>query len=225
MPINENDVSIIPEEVIKTMHSLRFFIVEKARTARRYIKSSGYQGKIDELEFFELDKHNPDNFDKSILQAALDGYPMGLMSEAGMPCIADPGSKVVALAHKLGIKVIPLSGPSSIFLALAASGMNGQSFKFEGYLPVKDSMLANKLLEVQKNILSDNTTHIFIETPYRNNSLIQKLLKAFHDNIRLCLAANISTSDEYIKTKTIGQWKKSIAPDFHKVNCVFLVGK
>ncbi|MBK7095010.1 MAG: SAM-dependent methyltransferase [Saprospiraceae bacterium] len=225
LPINENDVSFIPEDVIKTLHSLKYFIVEKSRTARRYIKSTGFTGKIEELTFTELDKHNPDNINKSILQPALEGNPTGLMSEAGMPCIADPGSKIVALAHELGIKVVPLTGPSSIFLALAASGLNGQSFRFEGYLPVKEPALSKKLMLIEKSLLSENTTHIFIETPYRNKQLLDKIISSFPDNICLCIAANITTDEEYIRTNQIGKWKKSGLPDLNKINCVFLLGK
>ena len=225
LPISENDLNYIPDEVIRTIHSLSYFIVEKSRTARRFIKSTGFQGKIEDLNFSELDKHDPEKIDRSILKPAIDGNPMGLMSEAGMPCIADPGSKIVSLAHQMGIKVVPLPGPSSIFLALAASGLNGQNFSFEGYLPVKEPQLNNKLHLIEKSIISQNRTHIFIETPYRNKQLLDKLLNSMPDTIRLCIAANISSENEIILTKEIGKWKKSVIPELHKVNCVFLLGK
>jgi 16S rRNA (cytidine1402-2'-O)-methyltransferase len=225
LPINENDISFIPAEVVKIIHSLSYFIVEKSRTARRFIKSTGFTGKIDGLTFIELDKHKKGSIDKSILNPALGGIPIGLMSEAGMPCIADPGSEIVALAHEQGIKVVPLTGPSSIFLSLAASGLNGQSFKFEGYLPVKEPSLSKKLRIIEKSILSENTTHIFIETPYRNKQLLDKVINSFPDNTRLCIAANITSDSEYICTKKIGKWKKSGFPDLNKINCVFLLGK
>ncbi len=145
LPIIENDIKLITVEVINKIHKIDYFIVEKARTARRFIKSTGYEGRIEDLTFIELDKHNPEKIDKSILKPAVDGKPVGLMSEAGMPCIADPGSTIVSLAHEMGIKVVPLSGPSSIFLALAASGLNGQNFHFHGYLPVKNEAFLLKL--------------------------------------------------------------------------------
>ena len=224
LPIAE-DEKYLPSEVINTIHSLSYFIVEKARTARRFIKSTGYQGSIDNLIFIELDKHNPGKTDKSILKPALEGKPMGLMSEAGMPCIADPGSKIVLFAHEAGIKVVPLPGPSSIFLALAASGLNGQSFSFEGYLPLKDDQLSKKLDFISKSIKSHNKTHIFIETPYRNNQLFEKLMRSMPDNFRLCIAADISSQNEFIRTMEIKKWKKTSVPELHKINCVFLLGK
>jgi 16S rRNA (cytidine1402-2'-O)-methyltransferase len=225
LPISENDLKCIPDEVIRTIHSLSYFIVEKSRTARRFIKSTGFQGRIEDLNFSELDKHDPAKIDRSILKPAIEGNPMGLMSEAGMPCIADPGSKIVSLAHQMGIKVVPLPGPSSIFLALAASGLNGQNFSFEGYLPVKEPQLSNKLHLIEKSIISHNRTHIFIETPYRNKQLLDKLLNSMTDKIRLCIAADISSENEIILTKEIEKWKKSGAPELHKINCVFLLGK
>lgn len=225
LPVSENGEKFISTEVSTIIHSIRYFIVEKARTARRFVKSTGYPGKMEDLVFSELDKHDQYMPDHSILQPALDGFPMGLMSESGMPCIADPGSRVVNLAHKLGIKVIPLPGPSSIFLALAASGLNGQNFKFEGYLPVKENDLNKKMVQIGKNIRSENSSHIFIETPYRNIKLASKILKELADNIRLCIALDITGKDEKIMTREIGEWKRSGLPEMHKVNCVFILGQ
>jgi len=224
-PISEVIDKTIPQYVINTMHGLRFFIVERARTSRRYIKASGYKGNMEDLTFFKLDKRDKDNIPKSFFQPALDGNPMGLMSEAGMPGIADPGAKVVAIAHELGIKVIPLVGPSSIFLSLAASGFNGQNFTFDGYLPVKTPELKKKLISIEKEIQSRGTTHIFIETPYRNNRMVEVLLNSFNNNIKLCIASEISGESEYILTKTIGEWKKNKPIDLHKKTCIFLLGK
>jgi len=224
-PISDDFDKTIPEYVKNIMHNLKFFIVERARTSRRYIKASGYKGSIEDLTFFELDKRDKNNIPKSFFQQALNGIPIGLMSEAGMPGIADPGAKVVARAHELGIKVIPLVGPSSLFLSLAASGMNGQNFTFDGYLPVKTPELKNKLISLEKDIQNKGTTHIFIETPYRNNRMVEKLLKSFNNNIKLCIASEISGKDEYILTKTIGEWKKNKPIDLHKKTCIFLLGK
>ena len=147
------------------------------------------------------------------------------MSEAGMPGIADPGAKVISQAHKLGIKVIPLVGPSSIFLSLAASGLNGQNFTFDGYLPVKTPELKKKLSIIEKDITQSGTTHIFIETPYRNNKMKDAILDSFNNNIKLCIASEITGTNEYIVTKTIAQWKKTKSIDLHKKTCIFLVGR
>jgi len=225
MPVSENGERYISEEVLSIIHSLRYFITEKARTARRFVKSSGYQGNMDDLVFIELDKHDRDLPNSSILQPALEGNSMGLMSESGMPCIADPGSGIVSLAHELGIRVIPLPGPSSLFLALAASGLNGQNFKFEGYLPIKENALNKKIAHIEKTIRSENSSHIFIETPYRNTSLANKILKEFPDNFKMCVALDVTGKNEKIVTRTIGEWKRSGLPEMHKINCVFILGK
>lgn len=225
LPIIENDIKLITVEVINKIHKIDYFIVEKARTARRFIKSTGFEGRIEDLTFIELDKHNPEKIDKSILKPAIDGKPVGLMSEAGMPCIADPGSAIVSLAHEMGIKVVPLSGPSSIFLALAASGLNGQNFHFHGYLPVKNEAFLLKLKSIEKSVFSENKTTIFIETPYRNNSMLQNLLSNLNLDLKLCIAANITGENELISTKKIRDWKKESLPDINKQNCVFLIGK
>ncbi len=223
-PITENILDTIPENVIDIMHSINFFIVERTRTARRYIKASGYKDKIDDLIFFELDKRNPHDIPDEFLKPALEGNDMGLMSEAGMPGIADPGALVIAKAHELGIEVKPLTGPSSIFLALAASGMNGQNFTFDGYLPVKLPELKKKLRYIEKDILSNKVSHIFIETPYRNNRLIETIINFVNDKIKLCVASEITGSQEFIQTKTIAKWKKHTIPDFNKKTCIFLLG-
>jgi 16S rRNA (cytidine1402-2'-O)-methyltransferase len=180
---------------------------------------------MEDLVFIELDKHDPDITDSTILQPALEGNPMGLISESGMPCIADPGSRIVSLAHERGIRVIPLPGPSSLFLALAASGLNGQNFKFEGYLPIKENDLNKKISHIEKTIRAENSSHIFIETPYRNTSLANKILKEFPDNLRMCVALDITGKNENIVTRTIGEWKRSGLPEMHKINCVFILGK
>ena len=224
-PISENIKKTIPEEVIKRMHSIKYFIVERARTARRYIKASGYQSKIEDLVFFELDKRDTQNIPDEYLKPALDGYDIGLMSEAGMPGIADPGALVVSKAHELGIEVKPLTGPSSISLALAASGLNGQNFTFDGYLPVKTPELKKKLQFIEKDILSRKTTHIFIETPYRNNRIIETILNSLNGKIKLCIASEITGENEFIQTKTILLWKNTKVPDLHKKTCIFLLGK
>jgi len=202
-PIVENDSHNIPAFSIEIMHSLKYFIVEKARTTRRFISSTGYKGNISDLTIFELDKRDAANIPEHFLKPLRDGKDMGLMSEAGMPGIADPGAKVVEWAHKIGAKVIPLVGPSSLFLALAASGMNGQQFAFKGYLPVKKGELSIKLGQIEKKILQTGETQIFIETPYRNEQLFQSIIGQMNQNIKLCIALDISSKDEFIKTQLI----------------------
>jgi len=224
-PISENTSGTIPSDVLNTLYNIKYFIVERARTSRRYIKASGYKGKIEDLTFFELDKRNPGHIPNSFFEPALNGEPMGLMSEAGMPGIADPGAKIVAKAHELGIKVVPLVGPSSIFLSLAASGMNGQNFTFDGYLPVQIPELKKKINLIEKEILSKGTTHIFIETPYRNNRLKEYLLSTLNNRIKLCIASEITGENEFILTKSIGEWKKQKSIDLHKKTCIFLIGR
>jgi 16S rRNA (cytidine1402-2'-O)-methyltransferase len=223
-PISENIKDTIPENVLKRMHSIKYFIVERARTARRFIKSSGYPGSIEDLVFFELDKRNTGNIPGEYLQPALEGFDTGLMSEAGMPGIADPGAMVISRAHDLGIEVKPLTGPSSIFLSLAASGMNGQNFTFDGYLPVKTPELKKKLQFIEKDILARKTTHIFIETPYRNNRIIEMIVNSLNGKIKFCIASEITGENEFIQTKSIAKWKKDKTPDLHKKTCIFLLG-
>lgn len=224
VPIYENDINSIPQSNIEKLHDLKYFIVERARSARRYIKNTGFKGNLDDLVFIELDKHSNTKIDKSILNPAIEGNDMGLMSESGMPCIADPGSKIVNIAHKLGIKVIPLVGPSSVFLALAASGLNGQSFKFEGYLPIKSDQLITLIKKIERNILVSNTTHIFIETPYRNEALFEKLIRSLSDNIKLCMAVELNSPAELILTRKISDWKVNSNIEIKKKNCIFLIG-
>jgi 16S rRNA (cytidine1402-2'-O)-methyltransferase len=225
VPIAEPDPYSIPESVIRKMHQISHFIVERARTGRRYIKSTGYEGDISSLSFTELDKRNPEKFEDVIFRPAFGGEDIGLMSEAGMPGIADPGAQVVKRAHDLEIEVVPLVGPSSLFLALAASGLNGQQFCFHGYLPVKKPQLAQKINELEKRIRQSGETQLFIETPYRNETLIQSLLSQCHPATRLCIASELTGQDEYIKTRTIGEWKTAVLPDLHKKTTVFLLGK
>lgn len=224
-PIVENDSHNIPQYSVEIMHSLKYFIVERARTTRRFISSTGYKGNINDLTIFELDKRDPTNIPEDFLKPLRDGKDIGLMSEAGMPGIADPGAKVVELAHKIGAKVVPLVGPSSIFLALAASGMNGQQFAFKGYLPVNKGDLNKKLNQLEKLIFQTGETQIFIETPYRNESLFRSVLIQMNPNLKFCVAIDISSKEEYIKTLKISEWKKAKMPDMHKKPCVFLLGK
>lgn len=197
-------------------------MVERARTTRRFIKLTNPPYAISDLEIIEIEKDG-DSHLPEVKKHMLSGKSIGLISESGMPAIADPGSEIVALAHRLGCTVKPLIGPSSIFLALAASGLNGQSFSFQGYLPIKEAELKAKLKSLESQTLKVNQTHIFIETPYRNNRLIHSLLKYLSGTIKLCVAADITGPNESIQTRTIAQWKSSNLK-LEKIPTIFLIG-
>lgn len=197
--------------------------MERARTARRYIKATNPPYRIEELTIIELDKRDDHKNEIAITELLDQKKDFGLISESGMPGVADPGSEVVTLAHKRGWTVRPLVGPSSLLLALAASGLNGQNFKFEGYLPVKEAPLKKALSQIVNTITRANTTFIFIETPYRNDRLLATLLKELPGHISLCIARDISGKEEYIKTATVKEWKKKKVV-LGKLPTVFLLG-
>lgn len=214
---------VIPLGTLEKVRALRFFVVENVRTARRMLGKMHMPCPIDELEFVELDKHNPENPDLlAYLGKALDGQDIGLMSEAGSPCVADPGALIVELAHQAGIQVVPLTGPNAMILALMASGFNGQSFCFHGYLPIKNPERIQKIKELEHRSMMNNETELFIETPFRNNAMIEDLVKNCRPNTMLCVASNITTEDEKIVSKPISEWK-SIKYDWNKKPAVFLI--
>lgn len=214
---------VIPLGTLEKVRALRFFVVENVRTARRMLGKMHMPCPIDELEFVELDKHNPENPDLlAYLGKALDGQDIGLMSEAGSPCVADPGALIVGLAHQAGIQVVPLTGPNAMILALMASGFNGQSFCFHGYLPIKNQERVRKIKELEHRSMANNETELFIETPFRNNAMIEDLLKNCRPNTMLCVASNITTEDEKIVSKPISEWK-STRYDWNKKPAVFLI--
>ncbi len=214
--------SVIPANVVDIIESLQFFIVENIRTARRYIRKVSKTKNIDEITFFELNKHTKPEEISGFLKPCLSGNPVGIMSEAGNPGIADPGASVIAEAHKKNIDVIPLVGPSSILLALISSGMNGQNFAFNGYLPVKDNERIRKIQELEKKSITENQTQIFMETPFRNMKMLDSVLKTCKKNTLLCIAADITLKTEFIKTKTIGEWKKQ-KPQINKRPSIFIL--
>ena len=197
-------------------------MVEEVRTARRYLSKAGLKGKIDGLEFFELNEHTEAATVESYLKLFNDGNDVALISEAGLPAVADPGAQLVALAHRHGIEVIPAVGPSSLMMSLMASGLNGQSFAFCGYIPAKTDERKSKLKLLEKVSGQLKQTQIIIETPYRNDSLFKDMLSTCSPSTRLCIAANITMPDAYIKTKTIAQWKKEVIT-IGKRPCVFLI--
>jgi 16S rRNA (cytidine1402-2'-O)-methyltransferase len=204
---SENYNQVIPEGVLNITRSLRYFIVEDLRSARRYLRLIDRKFPIDDCTFLELSEHTTDEEISNYLDPVIEGKDAGVMSEAGLPCLADPGSMIVALAHKKGIEVSPLTGPSSIILALIGSGFNGQNFSFNGYLPVKQPELAAKLKDLEKKSLQ-GYTQIFMETPYRNQKMLDMVLSVCQDNTMLCIAENITLAEESIRTKKIREWRK-----------------
>lgn len=225
VPISEGKVETIPTSVLQTMHALRFFIVERARTARRWMRESGYEGDISLINYVELDKRAKDQITQSILEPIFEGHDMGLMSEAGIPAIADPGAEIVSLAHTLGVQVVPLTGPASVFLALAASGLNGQEFCFLGYLPVKRDQLIKRLRELEQSVLKHGISQIFIETPYRNEQIFRTILEVLNPAIKLCIARDITGPLEMIHTYPVSEWKKMTLSELGKFPVVFILGK
>ena len=214
--------AVIPKDVQQIIIGTKYFIVENIKTTRRFLKKVERGIDIDELQFFVLNKHTSSVELESFLNPALEGSNMGVISEAGCPGIADPGSDIVSIAHSKNIKVVPLIGPSSILLALIASGMNGQNFCFNGYLPKDRNLRIKKIKELERQAIS-GVTQIFMETPFRNSHLMEDLLKQCSPNTTLCLAADISLENEFIQSKKIIDWKKH-TPNLNKRPCMFLIG-
>lgn len=222
-PLGENEPSeVIPLPVLESLKNFKTFVVEEIRTARRYLSRAGLKGHIGELEFHELNEHTDPATIEGYLKLFDEGNDVALISEAGLPAVADPGAQLVALAHRHGIEVVPAVGPSSLMLALMASGLNGQSFAFCGYIPAKTDERKSKLRTLEKVSGQLKQTQILIETPYRNDSLFADILSTCSPNTRLCIAANITMPDAYIKTKKVGDWKKE-GITIGKRPCVFLI--
>jgi 16S rRNA (cytidine1402-2'-O)-methyltransferase len=215
--------NVLPARVLPVLTQTRYFIVENIRTARRFMKQVNQDIEIDDLTFFELNKHTPPNEIPSFLKPLEKGKDVAIISEAGCPGVADPGAEIVKLAHKKEMTVVPLTGPSSIILSLMASGLNGQNFVFNGYLPIKSAERSRTVKVLDKKAKIEQQTQIFIETPYRNNQLIKDLLKMCSSATLLCIAANLTGENEFIATRPIGDWKKGV-PDLHKQPAIFLIG-
>ncbi len=217
--------SVLPSLNLEILQKINYFVVENVRTARRFISKCHLGISIDSLRFVELSEHTTSSEVEEIIKPIIEGEDCILMSEAGVPAIADPGSELVRLAHINEVAIVPLVGPSSIIMALMSSGMNGQSFVFHGYLPVKPDERNRKIEELSRSVISRNQTQIFIETPYRNLKMFESLCQKLPQNIRLCIAANISSPTQFIHTKTISQWKnyKGDLP-INKVPAIFVVG-
>ncbi|MFK7949048.1 MAG: SAM-dependent methyltransferase [Saprospiraceae bacterium] len=220
--LGDNALHTIPSYVVEVIQHVETYIVERAKTARRFLKAAEIGKPLNTITVHELDKHNRTNYISEYLEAALNGQDIGLLSEAGCPGVADPGAEVVALAHRKGIEVVPLVGPSSILLALMASGMNGQLFTFHGYLPPKTPERVRALRKLEQT--APRTTSIFIETPYRNQQMIETALKTLRPQTRFCIAADLTLETEYVVTKTIADWKKTTIPNLHKRPAIFLIG-
>jgi 16S rRNA (cytidine1402-2'-O)-methyltransferase len=226
-PLGEYDPSqVIPAPVLERLKSIRKYVVEEARTVRRYLSAAGLKGHISELELRELNEHSKPADVEALLSmfSDPDGSPtdVGLISEAGLPAVADPGAQLVALCHIHGIQVVPMVGPSSLMLSLMGSGLNGQSFAFCGYLPAKTDERRKAIREIEKRSAQLDQTEIFIETPYRNDSMLADLLASLQPKTRLCVAADITLPDETILTKTVKEWQKAHAA-VGKRPCVFLI--
>lgn len=222
-PLGENEpAEVIPAPVLESLQGFHTFVVEETRTARRYLSKAGLKGHIGELEFFELNEHTTQAEVESYVKLFDNDNDVALISEAGLPAVADPGAQLVALCHRKGIEVVPAVGPSSLMLALMASGLNGQSFAFCGYLPAKTEERRSKLKAIEKISAQHNQSQIFIETPHRNDSMLADLTACCNGGTKLCIAANITMPDAYIKTKTVAEWKSQL-PVIGKRPCVFIL--
>ena len=222
--LGECDVDkITPLYVKEHIHNLKEFIVENSKTARAFLKKINIPTPQKELKIHVLNKHTPTEEIYGFLNACRNGSNIGLISDAGCPGVADPGAEITNIAHKEDIQVVPLIGPSSILLALMASGMNGQSFTFNGYLPIEKYERKKKFQNLEKISRKFNQTQIFIETPYRNDKLIDSIYQNLQGNTKLCIACDLSLNSEYIKTKTVHEWKKVSKPDLKKRPCIFLI--
>ena len=212
---------VIPKHVLETACSLRRFVVEQTRTARRFLSRYGLKGHVDELEFHELNEHSTDDEVRSLM-SLFDGSDVGLLSEAGLPAVADPGARLVELCHLQGVEVVPLVGPSSLMMALMASGLNGQCFEFCGYIPAKADNRKAALRSLEKQSRAASRSEIIIETPYRNDALFADMLQNLSPDTRICVAADISLPTQYIRTARVAQWRK--APiTIGKRPCVFII--
>jgi len=222
---DDTAAQVLPPQVAEHVAALRYFLVENARTARRFIKSVAPQQVIEELRISVIDKDSTEAQIQAALQPLVAGQNGGVISEAGCPGIADPGAELARRAHQLGVRVVPLVGPSSLLLALMASGMNGQSFAFHGYLPIERGKRMAALKKLEQQALQQHQTQLFIETPYRNLPLLEDLLSTLHPGTRLCVAASLTAENEYIRTDTVAGWKKKPLPEIHKQPAVFLIGQ
>ena len=214
---------VIPDYVLNVARNLETFVVESEKSARHFLSNIKTLKPVRELNLHLLNEHTDMKVLPDLLAPLLAGHNVGLMSDAGCPAVADPGAQLVQLAHKKGIRVVPMVGPSSILLSLMASGLNGQQFAFLGYLPVEKSQRNQKLKEIEKRSASHKETQLFIETPYRNQTMLDAILQTCHAQTQLCIACDVSLDSEMIVTKSIASWKTSAPIDIHKRPCLFLM--
>ncbi len=216
---------VIPAYNIELLKKIKYYIVENRRSAIRFLIKADNKIDIDALTFFELNEHTPDDSVMHYLDPLENGESIGIISEAGCPAVADPGAIIVALAHKRNFKVVPLVGPSSIIMGLMSSGFSGQNFAFNGYLPPKPAERAAALRKLEQKIYKDNQTQIFIETPYRNKKMLETIIQTCRPETKLCIALGLTCESEFIRTKTVSEWKKTAFSMPDKVPAVFLLFK
>ena len=223
---------VLPSYNREVIMGIRHFIVENIRSARRVLRQSDREFPIDDCTFYEMGKHSDEKQYSQYLQPLRQGKPVGVISEAGCPAVADPGAIVVGIAQREGLRVVPLVGPNSMIMAVMCSGLNGQSFAFNGYLPVDPTDRAKRIKALESRAWTEGQTQLFIETPYRNQKLFEALITTLRPQTRLCIAAGITTADEYIRTFRVSEWKREGLPlkgaggsDFSKVPAIFLINK
>ena len=227
LPVTLGDTpvdKVLPAYIREVIRGIKHFIVEDVRSARRFLKKVDAEINIDELTFYPLNKHTSAEEVSGYLKPLEEGAPMGVISEAGCPAVADPGADVVAIAQRKNLRVVPLVGPSSILLSVMGSGFNGQSFAFHGYLPIEPGERTKRLKELESRIYTESQTQLFIETPYRNNKMAEEILRTCRPQTKLCIAANLTCDGEYIRTKSVKEWKGKL-PDLNKIPCIFLLYK
>ena len=227
LPVTLGDTpveTVLPSYNKEVILGIRHFIVEDVRSARRFLKKVDREIDIDSLTFYTLNKHTSPEDISGYLKPLEAGNPMGVISEAGCPAVADPGADVVAIAQRKNLRVVPLVGPSSIILSVMGSGFNGQSFAFHGYLPIDASERTNTIKKLEGRIYSEHQTQLFIETPYRNNKLAEELIRTCRPSTKLCIASNITCEDEYIHTRPVKEWAGKV-PDLSKKPTIFLIYK
>ena len=228
IPVTLGETSIeqvLPSYNNEIIMGIRHFIVENIRSARRFLRQTDREFPIDDCTFFEMGKHADEKLFSQYLQPLREGKPVGVISEAGCPAVADPGADIVVIAQREGLRVVPLVGPNSMIMAVMSSGLGGQSFAFNGYLPVEPVDRAKRLKMLETRAWTEGQTQLFIETPYRNQKMFQSLLTSLRPQTRLCIAAGITTKDEYIRTLRITEWKNTKLPDLSKVPAIFLINK
>lgn len=227
IPVTLGDISpfeVLPLSIKKVVERINHYVVENEKTARRFIKSVVPSKSQPDLVLYAINKYTEPSEIPTFLEPCLAGHDMGVMSEAGVPGVADPGADVIRIAHSKGIQVVPLVGPSSILMAVMASGLNGQNFAFCGYLPIDNSERRKRIKELENRSFNEQQSQLFIETPYRNNKMMEELLLQLHPETELCVACDITLPTEFIKTMSVNMWKKQV-PELHKRPTIFMLHK